>query len=187
MTLSGLMLWVLTLATFFVFTIQAQYGDTRCKCVCPAQNDGNSTARLKKVFVKDLPANECKCDMVVSPLPVDTPGFCLSCECNYEYRNTTTIKVVVIFIICVVSLLFVYMLFMLGLDPFLVQRRNKYHEQMNEEDDQTVTQVPIEPRHPDRLPRQRSIIHRVTDEQKKWKGVVQAQRQSVYDSHSMLN
>lgn len=55
------------------------------------------------------------------------------------------------------------------------------------QDDQTVTQVPIDPRHHDRLPRQRSIIHRVTDEQKKWKGVVQAQRQSVYDSHSMLN
>lgn len=37
------------------------------------------------------------------------------------------------------------------------------------------------------LTRQRSIINRVSDEQKKWKGTVQEQRKNIYDRHSMLN
>ena len=41
-------------------------------------------------------------------------------------------QVVVILIICVVSLLFLYMLFLLCLDP-LMSRRPKYLEQQNEE------------------------------------------------------
>ena len=35
--------------------------------------------------------------------------------------------------------------------------------------------------------RQRSLLNRMTDEQKKWKGTVQEQRRNIYDRHTMLN
>ena len=42
-------------------------------------------------------------------------------------------QVVVIFIICTVTLLVLYMLFLLCLDPFLSRRHKSYVEQRNEE------------------------------------------------------
>lgn len=106
-------------------------------------------------------------------------------------------------IICVVSLLFVYMVFLLCLDPLLVKKPGRYQEQTNEEvnlDEQTlppptssVTPELVAPPPPpppplsSQLGRQRSILNRVSDEQKKWKGTVQEQRRNIYDRHSMLN
>lgn len=53
--------------------------------------------------------------------------------CRYERRNTTTIRVLVILIIWVISLLTVYMLFLMCLDPLLNKRRAAYQEHVNEE------------------------------------------------------
>jgi len=43
------------------------------------------------------------------------------------------LQVVVIFIVCTVTLLVLYMLFLLCLDPFLSRRPKSYVEQRNEE------------------------------------------------------
>lgn len=89
--------------------------------------------------------------------------FCSRCDCKYENRNTTIIKVpissltdfavamlynvmekfllqiVVIIVIWVISLLVIYMLFLICLDPLLNKRIHKasanigYHEHNNEE------------------------------------------------------
>src|SRR5436190_12923 len=93
--------------------------------------------------------------------------FCPRCDCKYENRNTTIIKVfsqkkkiyivlcnlynlltqrkmlmlqiVVIIVIWVISLLVIYMLFLICLDPLLNKRIHKasanigYHEHNNEE------------------------------------------------------
>ncbi|KAK7503287.1 hypothetical protein BaRGS_00005552 [Batillaria attramentaria] len=216
---------------------QASFEDVRCKCVCPRVAGDNSTG---PVFIKDVEPNNCKCENVV-PAAESTMGLkiCNMCECKYESRNTTTIKVVVIFIICVVSMLFIYMLFLLCLDPLIARRPAHYAEHTDEEaplvsltssryllvelsikmenilryfisqralplcflssadtaffshrqEDMTVPRMSqMEPsERAAHLARQRSIINRVTDEQKRWKGTVQEQRRNIYDRHTMLN
>ncbi|KAK3580510.1 hypothetical protein CHS0354_001111 [Potamilus streckersoni] len=162
---------------------QTSFEDARCKCICPAYKANvNSTLPKRNVFIKDnIDPELCKCDYM---LDKPDPKLCLLCQCKYESRNTTTIKVVVIIVICIISVLFVYMLFLLCLDPLITRRPTHYQEHTNEEvnlDDQSVTRMPLSGG------RQRSIINRVTDEQKKWKGVVQEQRRNIYDKHSMLN
>lgn len=114
-----------------------------------------------------------KCESVVLPkLGDQIKGkeeiFCPRCDCKYENRNTTIIKVliflpntdqifhhcyvmyeintffiflqiVVIIVIWVISLLVIYMLFLICLDPLLNKRIHKasanigYHEHNNEE------------------------------------------------------
>lgn len=111
-----------------------------------------------------------KCESVVLPKLGDQikgkeEVFCSRCDCKYENRNTTIIKVfisslanfvslsyglynttencmlqiVVIIVIWVISLLVIYMLFLICLDPLLNKRIHKasanigYHEHNNEE------------------------------------------------------
>ncbi|KAL8579539.1 hypothetical protein ACOMHN_025492 [Nucella lapillus] len=174
------------------FSEQASFEDVRCKCVCPRVLGNNGTG---PVYIKMVEPNLCQCEYVVPP--VESPqhiDICHYCECKYESRNTTTIKVVVIFIICVVSLLFVYMLFLLCLDPLIQRRPASYSqhtdEEVNLEDLSTPHISQIEPTTPTAAAaaaRQRSLLNRMTDEQKKWKGTVQEQRRNIYDRHTMLN
>lgn len=92
-----------------------QHGDVRCKCVCPSTPivDGSpSNVSRRRLYVKDVPPDKCKCEEVVRPnLPanVTATDFCPRCECKYQSRNTRTIKWFVIFTIFVVSSLSIYM------------------------------------------------------------------------------
>ncbi|CAI9735690.1 proton-transporting V-type ATPase complex assembly regulator TMEM9-like isoform X1 [Octopus vulgaris] len=209
-------LFYICLFTVVVTIVTAQYEDYRCKCVCPSQTVVNATETGRKVYIKKVNPNQCKCEDVVWPLPEKATEFCPRCECKYQSRNVTLIKIMVTIIICVVSLLFVYMVFLLCLDPLLVKKPGRYQEQTNEEvnlvtftagktwtlfeDEQTLPPPPssvtpelVAPPPPPppplaaQLGRQRSILNRVSDEQKKWKGTVQEQRRNIYDRHSMLN
>lgn len=119
-----------------------------------------------------------KCESVVLPkLGEQIKGkeevFCSRCDCKYENRNTTIIKVlissladlmslfhrlynmlekfvlqiVVIIVIWVISLLVIYMLFLICLDPLLNKRIHKasanigYHEHNNEEVNMSSTSL----------------------------------------------
>ncbi|XP_046688896.1 uncharacterized protein LOC124374790 [Homalodisca vitripennis] len=63
-----------------------------------------------------------------------THELCPRCECKYESRNTTIIKVVVIIVIWIISLLVIYMLFLICLDPLLNKRaKSSYVEHTNED------------------------------------------------------
>lgn len=168
-------------------TQETSFEDVRCKCVCPKLNEVNSTQDRTVYISPNVNPDMCTCFQVVKDA---TPKLCAQCECKYESRNTTTIKVVVIFIICVVSLLFVYMVFLFLLDHLVSWRpSSSYQQHVSEEvnlDEHSVTSsAPVISRM--ELTRQRSIINRVSDEQKKWKGTVQEQRKNIYDRHSMLN
>lgn len=60
--------------------------------------------------------------------------FCPRCECKYQNRNTTVIKVGVIIVIWVISVLVIYMAFLIILDPLLNKRiKGNYQEHTNEE------------------------------------------------------
>lgn len=87
----------------------------------------------------DIFCNFSNCDGVILPrLKAKIQGkeqeFCPRCECKYENRNTAIIRLVVIIVIWVISLLVVYMLFLICLDPLLNKRiKNSYQEHTNEE------------------------------------------------------
>lgn len=80
------------------------------------------------------------CEVVMLPKVADKLNvnemreFCPRCECKYENRNTTIIRYVVIIVIWVISILVVYMLFLIILDPLLNKRvKGNYQEHTNEE------------------------------------------------------
>lgn len=169
-------------------TEKSSFEDKRCKCVCPNVAPNGTILGKSKTWIKDdLDPTSCDCNHV---LEENASGeVCALCECQYESRNTTAIKVVVIFIICVVSLLFIYMCFLLCLDPLITKRpRTQYQQQVNEEDNlASEAQRPSTVRQRPDMGRQRSVINQVTDVQKRWKDTVQEQRKQIYDNHSLLN
>uniref|UniRef100_A0A131Y6C1 Putative secreted protein n=1 Tax=Ixodes ricinus TaxID=34613 RepID=A0A131Y6C1_IXORI len=166
----------------------AQYEDVRCKCICPSTavvSGGIQTNR--KLYIMNVPPRRCNCEGAILPQATDIKGreseFCPRCMCRYERRNTTTIRVLVILIIWVISLLTVYMLFLMCLDPLLNKRRAAYQEHVNEE-------VNLD----EALPMQQrtrrsssSVLNKVGQQQDKWKRQVQEQRRNIYDKHTMLN
>lgn len=150
------------------------------------------------------------CDGVILPrLEQDLKGkeqeFCPRCECKYENRNTTIIKVVVIIVIWVISLLVIYMAFLIILDPLLNKRvKGNYQEHTNEEvriilffaikvhiylflfctqDDSSG--VTASTSHS--MTVRGSVLNRVGHQQDKWKKQVKEQRKNIYDRHTMLN
>lgn len=167
---------------------QAQYEDVRCKCICPSPEVVRGNKTQKRLYIANVASSYCKCEYVVMPQADDyvrekEKEFCPRCECKYERRNTTTIFVVVIIIIWVISLLTVYMLFLMCLDPLLNKRRTAYQEHKNEE-------VTLDEPMPT-IPRSRvgssNVLNRVGQQQDRWKRQVQEQRRNIYDRHTMLN
>ena len=105
-------------------------------------------------------------------------------------------KIVVIFVIWIISILIIYMGFLACLDPILNKKLPgsiNYREQHNDLDD--------EEDEANRLGGGRSaasnstpmrtygssVINRVGDTQNRWKQQVQEQRRNIYDRHNMLN
>lgn len=96
-------------------------------------------------------------------------------------------QVVVILVIWVISLLVVYMSFLLCLDPLLNKRRSQpsYQEHTNEYDE--TSSVGGAPGMSQRMHVRANVLGRVGHQQDKWKRQVQEQRYNIYDKHTMLN
>lgn len=179
--------------------VEAQYDDIRCKCVCPDVSVVNGTTnkptRNRMLYIANVEQKLCNCEnVVISQIDGSLNGkekeFCPRCECKYQSRCTMTIKVVVIIVIWIISLLVVYMLFLMCLDPLLNKRSITYQEHTNEEVIATVEHDEVTPREPPVSPRRRSssnMLNRVGHQQYKWKCQVQEQRRNIYDRHTMLN
>ncbi|XP_058059887.1 uncharacterized protein CG1161 [Anopheles bellator] len=188
-------LWCsIALVVFICFsTAQAQsYEDKRCKCICPSiktvdAGGGQGTDRM--LIIDNVPPNKCNCDGVILPRIADKikgkgQEICPRCDCKYENRNTTIIKVVVIIVIWIISLLVIYMLFLMCLDPLLNKRvKANYQEHTNEDDDTAVTVGNGQDMHV----RDSNVLNRVGHQQDKWKRQVREQRRNIYDRHTMLN
>lgn len=197
--LNGKMLkHILFVATIILISLsesEAQYDDKRCKCICPSLLSVINTTQSseRKSYIINVPPSECKCENVVlSKVGDQLKGkeeiFCSRCDCKYENRNTTIIKIVVILVIWVISLLVIYMLFLICLDPLLNKRIHKastnigYHEHNNEEDDSSTAPGSFHP-----MGERGNVLNRVGHQQDKWKRQVQEQRRNIYDRHTMLN
>ncbi|KAJ8315688.1 hypothetical protein KUTeg_007838 [Tegillarca granosa] len=214
----GVVVLYVVFTTVFVYAKtpppqSSSFEDVRCKCVCPKTKAENGTKDRNVYISANVDPNMCKCDLVVdNPTVKKCAQWAITGSDDIDQRKTWQLRilfvlylssqVVVIFIICVVSLLLVYMMFLLCLDPIIARKPSagRYQEHSNEErngqpmieiesDDQSVRQVPREEQaaRAAHLTRQRSIVNRVTDEQAKWKDTVSEQRKIIYDRHSMLN
>lgn len=173
-----------------VHDCDAQYEDVRCKCICPSTAVVKGSQTDRKLYIMNVSPQRCNCEGVILPQATDIRGkeseFCPRCKCRYERRNTTTIRVLVILIIWVISLLTVYMLFLMCLDPLLNRRKAAaaYQEHVDEE---LNLEEPL-PMHQQRTRRSSSsVLNKVGQQQDKWKRQVQEQRRNIYDKHTMLN
>ncbi|XP_015197884.2 proton-transporting V-type ATPase complex assembly regulator TMEM9 isoform X1 [Lepisosteus oculatus] len=170
------------------------FEDVRCKCICPPYRDISGHIYNKNVSQKD-----CNCLHVVEPMPVpghDVEAYCLLCECKYEERSSTTIKVTIIIYLSVVGSLLLYMMFLLLVDP-LIRKHESYTQPLrNEEDSErgvnraSVSVSPWQDARSSasaRLGRANSVLERVEGAQQRWKRQVQEQRKTVFDRHKMLS
>ncbi|NWH40122.1 TMEM9 protein, partial [Chloropsis hardwickii] len=157
--------------------------DVRCKCICPPYRNISGHIYNKNVSQKD-----CNCLHVVEPMPVpgnDVEAYCLLCECKYEERSTTTIKVIIIIYLSVVGALLLYMAFLVLVDP-LIRKPDPYTQPLHNEDDSEDTHslaaVPTLAG-----ARANTVLERVEGAQQRWKRQVQEQRKTVFDRHKMLS
>uniref|UniRef100_A0A182M0Y9 TMEM9 family protein n=1 Tax=Anopheles culicifacies TaxID=139723 RepID=A0A182M0Y9_9DIPT len=128
---------------FHIASTQSQsYEDKRCKCICPSFKMVDNTTQVgteRMLIIDNVPPNKCNCDGVILPRLINKikgkeQEICPRCDCKYENRNTTIIKVVVIIVIWIISLLVIYMLFLMCLDPLLNKRvKANYQEHTNED------------------------------------------------------
>ncbi|XP_058793454.1 uncharacterized protein CG1161 [Phymastichus coffea] len=196
-------MWKFVVTTVFILYFmqcKAQsYDDKRCKCICPKIDSALNLTLVDKNYITNVPATKCNCESaVIAKLNTDIKIqdkikdkeqiICASCDCKYENRNTTIIKIVVIIVIWVISLLVIYMLFLICLEPLLNKRLHKatgnvgYQEHNNEEDDTSVA-----PGMSHAMGVRGNVLNRVGHQQDKWKRQVQEQRRNIYDRHTMLN
>lgn len=157
----SLIVAISSLVLFVTFS-EAQYDDVRCKCICP--KEGNKTAKVSNVFIRAVDTKDCNCEYIVQR----EEQFCLRCMCKYEARNTSLIKVVIIFILVVIGILCLYLVFL-----FIDSKRRPVELSITADEQQERFRL-------------RSMS---TFDQKmaKWKRTVTEQRRTIYDARTMLN
>ena len=83
---------------YFDWFFKALFEDVRCICICPDTAVVNGTQSHRQSYIDNVPPNKCDCVNVILPqvgddIKIKEKEFCPLCECKYESRNTTTIKV----------------------------------------------------------------------------------------------
>ncbi|CDS36964.1 TMEM9 [Echinococcus multilocularis] len=209
-------LWVLVPLTFAI-CVEAIYEDARCKCVCvdhsvPKISNESSAEPKRSVYVKSISSDKCTCPIMLE----NKSDLCPYCDCKYQVRNTTTIKVVVIMIVVILSTLSIYLVFMLILEPFLASRSRKNlldsaqsnlfvpsktirtfrsyvvpSQRNNDYDDLTATEASGEEASGSRSVVGRrgvsTVVGRAREHQSRWKGRIEAQRDRVFNERTILN
>ncbi|XP_011845960.1 LOW QUALITY PROTEIN: transmembrane protein 9 [Papio anubis] len=158
--------------------------DIRCKCICPPYRNISGHIYNQNVSQKD-----CNCLHVVEPMPVpghDVEAYCLLCECRYEERSTTTIKVIIVIYLSVVGALLLYMAFLMLVDP-LIRKPDAYTEQLHNEEENEDARSMAAAAASLGGPRANTVLERVEGAQQRWKLQVQEQRKTVFDRHKMLS
>ncbi|KAG3258434.1 proton-transporting V-type ATPase complex assembly regulator TMEM9 [Marmota monax] len=158
--------------------------DIRCKCICPPYRNISGHIYNQNVSQKD-----CNCLHVVEPMPVpghDVEAYCLLCECKYEERSTTTIKVIIVIYLSVVGALLLYMAFLMLVDP-LIRKPDAYTEQLHNEEENEDARSLAAAAASLSGPRANTVLERVEGAQQRWKLQVQEQRKTVFDRHKMLS
>ncbi|KAL6733288.1 hypothetical protein Aduo_003945 [Ancylostoma duodenale] len=209
---------------------QANFEDTRCRCVCPStmyfvgdNATEQSDNRRRYYTMTNISPSICNPQSVVKGEvtkyvdEMHMDAFLANCDCRFESRNTVMLKVVVIFVICVIMLLVTYMAFLLCLDPVLRKQRfqSSYRQQNDEMEDNIFARASESSSAESTMPtnmRARSgskpslciydysrepqincyhvivdVLGRVEAEQNRWMKKVEEQRKNIFEDHTMLN
>ncbi|CAI2345169.1 unnamed protein product [Caenorhabditis sp. 36 PRJEB53466] len=193
---------------------EANFEDTRCRCICPSllkfldvsdnATDKSEGFRRRFYTKTNIEPSHCKpanivkdqVDNLVDESHMD--AFLANCDCRYESRNTVLLKVVVIFVICVIAVLTGYMVFLMCLDPMLRKKRLSIsYQQHNDEmednifaaaastDDESATSSTLDTQGTTRA--RGNVLGRVEAEQSRWMKKVEEQRRNIFEDHTMLN
>lgn len=156
---------------------QAQFDDVRCKCVCPS-----SVATGKpNITVKNIPAEDCDCGFVT----LKNETECLKCECEFQSRNTWTMKVVVFFVMSVIAVLFLYFIALLIWDPSALS--NNQPISVQEEDQANQINRGTTNFSSSSQRGRSSWFNRFSEAQRRWKSKVQKQREDIFDNQTILS
>jgi len=209
-TVSQLLLAVVVLLSHATTITAYEHVDNRCSCKCPEVETMVKDPDMiidwpgRKIYINStVSPTDCDCEHVVKPvLGLDqeqVDKFCPRCVCQHETRSVTTIKVVVIIILWVMSILIIYLGFLICVDPMLggkgfrpTVRSNPYQQHQDEDsiNDDSAHNIdndtPMSQYNRGSLG-PRSVVNRVRSDQERWKRQVEIQRSSVYDRHTMLN
>ena len=133
-------IWVLC---FSLVIGESLHQDSRCQCKCPdvstvGANVGDRPMEdyhlssetnhdTRSIYINSsVKAEDCDCLHVVLPRlnlnDTQAGSFCPRCQCKYQVRSLTIIKVVVILVIWVISILVIYMGFLSCLEPLMNRR-----------------------------------------------------------------
>uniref|UniRef100_A0A8R1DPJ9 Transmembrane protein 9 n=1 Tax=Caenorhabditis japonica TaxID=281687 RepID=A0A8R1DPJ9_CAEJA len=206
---------IFLLPVFIEAGTEANFEDTRCRCICPsllkfldiADNATEKSEGLRRRFYTktNIEPSHCKPNNIVKDQvsnlvdEAHMDAFLANCDCRYESRNTVLLKVVVIFVICVIAVLTGYMVFLMCLDPMLRKKRLSIsYQQHNDEmednifaaaqstDDESST--PSSSMDTQGTTRARgNVLGRVEAEQNRWMKKVEEQRRNIFEDHTMLN
>ncbi|CAF3334927.1 unnamed protein product [Rotaria sp. Silwood1] len=94
-----ILLIIFSSSLWFVVNCGDEFEDYRCRCVCPSLTvlqDPTVNETNRRVYVDVVAPDNCTCERVVFRTMKVSPSFqqrfCPRCVCNYEVRNTTTMK-----------------------------------------------------------------------------------------------
>ncbi|KAJ1369642.1 hypothetical protein KIN20_031142 [Parelaphostrongylus tenuis] len=208
-------MWVVILTVLSSLWIEnafaeANFEDTRCRCVCPSTmyfvgdnfTDVNDNHRRYYTMTNIGPSYcspqsvvKAEVAKIVDEFHMD--AFLANCDCRFESRNTVMLKVVVIFLICVIMVLVTYMAFLLCLDPILSkQRLHSSYRQQNEEMEENIFARAVESFSSETASvsstrplssNKHNVLGRVEAEQNRWMKKVEEQRKNIFEDHTMLN
>ncbi|WKX96341.1 hypothetical protein Q1695_012639 [Nippostrongylus brasiliensis] len=189
---------------------EANFEDTRCRCVCPStmyfvgENISDHSDNNRRYYtMTNISPSLCNPQSVVksevSKIIDDfhMDAFLANCDCRFESRNTVMLKVVVIFVICVIMVLVTYMAFLMCLDPMLrKQRFQSSYRQQNDEIEENIFARAAETSSSEastagnmraRTSSKPNVLGRVEAEQNRWMKKVEEQRKNIFEDHTMLN
>jgi len=174
----------------------AEFESTRCRCLCPNPTVVAGTHSDRRIFIANVPPDQCKCDDVVMPQVYHLVNqsklgeFCVRCSCKYQSRNVDIIKVVVVCVLIIIVVLVVYMGFLMCLDPLLKRRAGQFRYQQHRESEEENIFAASRPEQMETVSageRPSNVLQRVQETQNKWLRKVEDQRDDVFKKHSMLS
>lgn len=188
---------------------EANFEDTRCRCVCPStmyfvgdnitdHSDNHrryyTMTNIGPSFCSPQSVVKSEVAKVIDEFHMD--AFLANCDCRFESRNTVMLKVVVIFLICVIMVLVTYMAFLMCLDPVLgKQKFQSFYRQQNDEMEENIFARAAESSSETASAsnmrtissNKQNVLGRVEAEQNRWMKKVEEQRKNIFEDHTMLN
>ncbi|KAI0982275.1 hypothetical protein GJ496_009171 [Pomphorhynchus laevis] len=168
--------------------------DNRCRCICPSFShipNYNLTDSGRRIYISVIPLKEdCKCEKVVFNDFPDLANnsdflkqFCPRCQCEYEIRRTSVMRIMVILVVTVMVCLHTYMICMVSLQklchwievPRSSTLTSSRQQLINTSSDSNINNIGS---------CSSFIFNKLEDRQNRWQQQLEGQRHTVYKNIS---